>query len=152
MCLDFCLHLFSETFFILRQIQRNVANKHYCQILIETWILKGFRKIYQNKIQWKSICWADSFHTDRNVEANIYIYIFFFFEILWTIQKNELCPTVTSFSITKIDQGILFRVIIFIFLLRTIKNIPLEKNAGFYNVNVRGTYGDRSSSVRSYST
>jgi hypothetical protein len=66
--------------------------------------------------------------------------------------KNGPRFTVTFFCITKPDQRMLFRGIIFMFLLRIIKNIPREKNARFYNVNVRGTYGDTSSSVCSCST
>ena len=46
----------------------------------------------------------------------------------------------------------LFRGAIFIFLLRIIKNISREKNPVLYNDNLRGTNGDTSSSVCSYST
>ena len=83
----FCLQLLSETFLILRRIQRNIiinVQRSSCKVPLllsdfkETWIFSAdFRKILVYQISWKSVQWEPScFNADGQTDMTKLIVAF----------------------------------------------------------------------------
>jgi hypothetical protein len=75
----FSIESLTETFLIIRKIQRGIINveKSSCQILTKTEIFsRDFRKILKHQVSWKSVQWEPSCstrptgRTNRHDEAN----------------------------------------------------------------------------------